>query len=76
MKTPLSRLVVALATASKPLRITSKRNVELLTKAVDAGLCRFTREVTRHLVVDPAWKVKFGVELTDEGVKRVASAGT
>ncbi|OGG52743.1 hypothetical protein A3C20_03095 [Candidatus Kaiserbacteria bacterium RIFCSPHIGHO2_02_FULL_55_25] len=73
MKNAVARLAAVLANASKPLNITSKRNIELLTKAVDAGVCKFTREVTRHSVIDPAWKVKFGVELTNDG-KRIAVA--
>ena len=73
MNKALRRLAGALQRAQEPIIIDTKRGIERAVQAVDAGVCKFTREVTRHSVIDPAWKVKFGVELTNDG-KRIAVA--
>ena len=73
MNKALRRLAGALQRAQEPIIIDTKRGIERAVQAVDVGLCRFTREVTRHSVIDPAWHVSFGIELTDDG-KKVATA--
>ena len=70
-KTSLQYFVSALAGAER-LTIKTKRNVRRAVQAVDAGLCRFTRESTGHRVHDVNWKVDFGIELTEDGRKIAA----
>ena len=70
--TRLRRFVNVLARAG-PLTIRTKRNVMRAVAAVDAGLCRFTQEISGHTVHDANWKINFGIELTEEG-RRIAAA--
>lgn len=49
------------------LTIRSARNVRLATQAADLGVCRITPAGDGHRVLDPHWKVWFGIEVTDFG---------